>query len=56
MFSELISDENSCFLVLCKIHTAGIKNRNVEATMIQILRCSRNINVTIQTTGWKGKE
>lgn len=45
--SDLISDENSYFLVLCNIHTAGIKNRNVEAGMIQILWCLMSINVDI---------
>lgn len=45
--SDLISDENSYFLVLCNIHTTGIKNRNVEAGMIQILWYSMNISVDI---------
>lgn len=50
--SDLISDENSCFLVLCSTHTAGIKNRNLEAGMIQILWYLKNISVAIQVTGW----
>lgn len=54
--SDLISGENSCFLVLCNIHTAGIKNRNVEAAMIPIPWCLKNINVAIQSAGWRGKE
>lgn len=47
MFSDLISDENSYFLVLCNIQATGIKNRNVEAGMIQILWCLMNFNVDI---------
>ena len=45
--SDLISDENSYFLVLYDIDTAGIKNRNVEAGMIQILWHLVNITVDI---------